>query len=399
MKTLMVITYWSFYDALIQSYTLPYVRIIKNILPKDYKIILVTFDKEPKQFESEIEPGIYNISFRMHGFGLKAIMEVFYSLLKLKKVVKSRNVFALHGWCATGNGLAWALSKISGLRFIADSFEPNAEPMVETGTWKKNSIAFRIQFWLEKKTARFAGELIAISPHMQGYMESKYHINREIKYIKPACVDIDLFHTSRKKNHKLLRELDLEGKIVCVYAGKTGGFYLDQELFDFFAAASKKWGELFRVIFLSSQTKDTLLPFIRKSGFPEHQLILKFIPHYLVPDYMGLADFAVGPYKSVPSRKTCSPLKNGEYLALGLPIVITPDISNDSELIELYNCGVVLRDLSQNDYMEALDKIEKMIADDHVKNATAERCRQIAETYRNFDIAYKIYQDIYGHLS
>ena len=45
-KNILVLTHWSFQDALIQTYTLPYVRLIRKNIASDRKIILVTFEQD-----------------------------------------------------------------------------------------------------------------------------------------------------------------------------------------------------------------------------------------------------------------------------------------------------------------------------------------------------------------
>jgi len=45
-KNVLILTYWSYHDALIQTYTLPYVRIIKKYLPAKSKIFLVTLEQK-----------------------------------------------------------------------------------------------------------------------------------------------------------------------------------------------------------------------------------------------------------------------------------------------------------------------------------------------------------------
>ena len=46
MKNLLILTYWSYKDALIQTYTLPYVRIIRKNLPQKSKIYLFTIEQD-----------------------------------------------------------------------------------------------------------------------------------------------------------------------------------------------------------------------------------------------------------------------------------------------------------------------------------------------------------------
>ena len=108
---------------------------------------------------------------------------------------------------------------------------------------------------------------------------------------------------------------------------------------------------------------------------------------------MGLEDFALCPVKPVPTKKYCSPIKTGEYWSMGLPVVITDNISNDSTIIEQNNAGHVLRSLNENEYSKAVEHINELLKEDPAELSI--RIRKLAEQYRNFDIARKIYSEIY----
>ena len=85
------------------------------------------------------------------------------------------------------------------------------------------------------------------------------------------------------------------------------------------------------------------------------EIIVKcFVPHAEVPNYMGLGDFGIIPFVPVPSKRYGSPIKTGEYMAMGLPTVITKDISDDSDLIEKYQIGTVLKELTSQEYKKAV---------------------------------------------
>ena len=45
-NSILVLTHWSFQDALVQTYTLPYVRMIRKNIDPARKIVLVTFEQE-----------------------------------------------------------------------------------------------------------------------------------------------------------------------------------------------------------------------------------------------------------------------------------------------------------------------------------------------------------------
>ena len=108
---------------------------------------------------------------------------------------------------------------------------------------------------------------------------------------------------------------------------------------------------------------------------------------------MGLADFGITPVKSVPTKRFCTPIKDGEYWALGLPVIISKNISNDSEIIEENNIGYVLENYSEDEFTRAFIKIKALIEE---KAETQKRAMNAANKYRDFSIAEKIYQSIYS---
>jgi len=63
---ILVFTYWPMNDALIQTYTLPYVNIIRNIINKERKIYIITLEKNPNKELTEISPGIFNLQLPWH---------------------------------------------------------------------------------------------------------------------------------------------------------------------------------------------------------------------------------------------------------------------------------------------------------------------------------------------
>jgi hypothetical protein len=77
---------------------------------------------------------------------------------------------------------------------------------------------------------------------------------------------------------------------------------------------------------------------------------------------------------------------------MGLPVVISPRISDDSEIIEKENTGVVIDFSNGNALAGSIDKLETLMKD---KVALKEKIRQIAIRYRSFEIAKKIYKEIY----
>lgn len=395
-KHILVLTYWGIGDALIQTYTLPYLRIIRNILPEGSTIRFLTLERNGGTTgETLIEKGIYHFSFTLYPFGLKAGFSWLSNLRKLEKLVHKKNISTIHTWCTSAGSVGWLLSKRTGVPLVLDSFEPHAEAMVETGTWKRNGIAHRTLFFLEKKQTHHAQWLIGVVAGMKKYAAEKYKYNGENFLFKPACVDLNNFNLSKRKDPALLELLGLKDKITCVYLGKFGGLYLREQAFTFFKRGFDRWGDKFRVLLITSAKREEIDTLCTNAGIDPANVISKFLPPVEVPVYLGLADFAISGMKSAPSRLCCTPIKNGEYWAMGLPVVIAPGISEDSEIIATSGTGVICKDLTEEETQTTLNEVEKLTKANE-DGSLSEKIHELAVKHRNYKIAEEVYKKIYG---
>ena len=402
MKNLLILTYWSYKDALIQTYTLPYVRIIKKNLPQKSKIYLFTIEQDffkmtDAQWQQEKEKlkqeNIYLIRFRYSKFGLKMILKFIRIFISLSTLIITKKISKIHAWCTPAGAIGYILSVLTFKPLIIDSYEPHAESMVENGEWIKQSKAFKILFWFEKKMSRKAKTVIALTEGMKHYAKQKYNTQFVKYYVKPSMVNLHKFSFENINNDALIQELRYENKIVGIYAGKFGGIYLKEEVFQLLKTAYTYWDDKFRILILTNSSKQEIYDLAKKVNIPKEILDVKFVNYSEIEKYYKLAHFAINPVKPVPSKRYCTSIKDGEYWAMGLPVIITKNISDDSDIIEKENIGYVLKELNNNEYQKAILKIDELLKQD--KTQLKQKIRNIAIKYRDFSIAEKIYSDIY----
>ena len=400
---ILVITQWSFKDPLIQTYTLPYVNIIREKLPPGSRIFLVTFeqdrlrltDSEKKVTKAELErKGIEWIPYSYASFGLVSIIGWIGNIIHLFSLILFRRVRHIHAWAPTAGALGYVLSRLTATPLIIDSYEPHAEAMVENGTWKSSSMKFKILYRFERLISKHARYLVSATEGMKEYAKTKYGVSPKNFLVKPACVDLEKMNPSVRKNANMLRELGLEHKIVGVYAGKFGGIYLQEEAFDLIAEAVKYWGDKFRMLLLTPEEPERVYALAKKSGIGSESLVIRFVPHHQIAQYLGLGDFGITPVKPVPTKRYCTPIKDGEYWALGLPVIITKNISDDSQIILDNEAGAVIESLDVPGYRSAIEKIDQLLKGDPEK--LREKIHGLAVRYRSFGIADKVYEEIYG---
>ncbi|MCU0435822.1 MAG: glycosyltransferase [Bacteroidia bacterium] len=399
---LLVLTYWSYRDALVQTYTLPYVRVMKQYCTG--KIYLVTLEQPQlplsaderaaikKQLATE---GIVPVFLRYQPFGMAAAAGWAFKLLRLWWLVVSSGVKGIHTWCTPAGMIGVMLSRTTGKPLVADSFEPHAEPMVETGEWPANGRAFRTLFAWEKKLAHRARAIIALTQSMKAYSAEKYAMPQKPFYIKPALIDFEKLPAFTSAQRLAFRQQHgLDDKVVCVMAGKTGGLYYEQEVFEFFAACATHWGQKFHALLLSPTPESRLHQLAAAAAFPAAQMTVRFVPHKDVFEWMNAADFAFNPCRPVPSRRHGTSIKNSEYWACGLPVVLAANISDDSDLIAQHEMGAVLTRMENAEFQIAAEKISSLL---HKPQELHSRIKQFAYQTRNMALAHNIYRDIYAN--
>jgi hypothetical protein len=403
-KHVLVTTFWSYKDALVQTYTLPYLKLIHQNLPPGSIIYLLTLEQPRYLIGPEEWPGIRAglaehgielVSFPYQAYGFKSWLNWAKIIFSLYFLVARKNVAYIHSFCTPGGLPGYLLSVFTGRPLVLDSYEPHAEASVENGDWTRDSFRFRFLFALERLMSHRAKVVIAAAEGMRAYAKEKYQATFRRFYVKPACVDLALFSEKDRKKPELLQALGYEDKVVCVYAGKFGGIYLAKEVFDFLRVAHQHWGERFRVLILSSHSPAEVDVLAEASGVDRSIIEVRFVRHAEIAGYLGLADFALTPVKPIPTKRYCTPIKDGEYWALGLPVVITPNISDDSQIIETEQIGSVLREFTEADYARVVQEIDALLT----QTPPAElyqKIRAVAVKYRSFGLAERVYREIYG---
>ncbi len=405
MKNILVLTYWSYKESLIQAYTLPYLKIILNSLPDNSRIHLFTLEKKSYQLSQKEKSilqntlsnqGISLISAYYRPYGILMLFSWIYTILKLTFFCKRKKFDYIHAWCTPAGAAGFLISKLTGIPLIIDSYEPHADAMVEVGTWGKNSMAYKILSYLEKKQTSHAKSIIGLTSATPNYIHDRFGIELKRYYLKPACVDLDQFNPFMKKDQYLVKHLVLEDHVICVYAGKIGGIYLEKEIFDFFKVCLDFFEGKFIALILSDADEKTIHTLAQNSNFPLSKIRLFNVEHAQIQKYLLFADFALNPVKPVPSKRYCTSIKDGEYWATGLPVVITPNIADDSVIIKTTNSGAIIQQLNEAGYLEAVEIIQSML-NNVSRSALKKRIRKLAEKYRNYSIAQKVYQEIYSN--
>ena len=113
------------------------------------------------------------------------------------------------------------------------------------------------------------------------------------------------------------------------------------------------------------------------------------VEHEQVPTWLSASDFAFSLHAPTPNKLFVNPIKNGEYWANGLPILMPMGIGDDSSIIEENPISGVIFDNKTN-IINALDRMQKLLS----KTGIRSQIPDFAVKYRNISIVEEVYSKV-----
>ena len=159
-----------------------------------------------------------------------------------------------------------------------------------------------------------------------------------------------------------------------VYAGKWSGWYAVSEMMDFVAVARNHLPNL-RLLVLTQEPQDRCRHAAKERNIDDI-LTVRAAARESMVDYLSAADVGLSFRLPLPSASACSPVKNGEYLACGLPIVALDGVGDYSRLIATREVGVLLKRLDAAEYQRGALELRNLMNDSLLN----ERCREVAKS-------------------
>ena len=352
MRPIFIFAYYSYKDPVFQSSVLPYFT--KPESQEKRKIILLTW--EQNQFElSDQEVGdikrdlkeqdIFWYKVKWHSGRFKMLKKAydfifgfFFSFLLVLKY----KVSVIYSEGFPGAIISHFVSLLSQRPHIIHTFEPHADYMADAGVWKRNSWEYLLIKYLEITIANYAKAIITATSAYKEILEKK-GVNTKI-VVLPSCIDTEVYKFSAQAREKIRTELNIKNdQVVITYLGKLGGMYMEEELFKFFSQCLQFNPEKFRFFLFTKIAHDSLKGYLQKYCISEKVLLCKYLKKEDVPAYLSASDIGFCAVRPIPSQRYSSPIKNGEYWACGLPIIIPEGVSDDFILVrENLNTGILI---------------------------------------------------------
>ena len=390
---LLYIGTWSFGDPLSRSTILPHLEVLKHEFNFS-KIVYCSLERSSStssnlQQNSEMFhlPYFTKSEFRM----VENISSYIKYFVHLRKAIDKHRIDMIICRGALAGSLGYKLWKYTNIDFLVESFEPHSQYMVEAGTWSVWNPKFIIQKYFENKQKKHALGLMPVSVNYKNKLLSE-GIEKDRIQVLPCTVDTGVFKPSEDSTQTRERLGFFKDQIIGIYVGKFGDIYLDKETFYIFKKSFQYFGSDFRLIILSPQSGQSIMERVHSHKLDPDKVMVSYVDAVGLKDFLTIADFAYCTVRPGKSSHFCCPVKNGEYWAMGLPVVIPHGIGDDSELIETHNAGVILKNFKEAHLFDCFEGLNNILNEPNHKI----RIRELAKKYRSREFIQRAYSHFFG---
>lgn len=390
--------YFGLREPLVQTQVLPYLR---ELVRGGVSMSLLTFEAEPRgswveEWRERLRrEGIEWDVLRYHKRPTlpATLFDILAGAWRAARIVRRRGVTILHARSHVGAAIGALAKTLTGARLLFDIRGFLPEEYVDSGNWRKGGLLFRLTKAAERFLFRAADGFVVLTDAARKMLFPNGAEGRPVETI-PCCISAERA-APRGDRDAVRAELGVSERVVFVYVGALGGYYLVREMAELLAVAREHDSRVFALV-LTQSPPAPMVAELERAGFGAgDSLVLRADPQD-VPRYLGAADVALSIIRSSIARVPSSPTKFAEYLGAGLPVLSGAGIGDMDAHIADGRVGVVLRSFDRAAYAGALRELETLRRDPGL----AARCRRTArERYDLETIGGVRYRRIYDALA
>lgn len=390
-KNILFISNSSLRDPILHSQGLPF---LYNLNHTKYKPFVISFEEttlsrmESLELQSIINKYDSKIDFFPVTINNKGILPCwFYFIWKrskiLNSIVRQYDIKLLHArsfYPAFLSIIVKIIFKLS-VKVIYDNRGLYIDEKILSGDIKKASIKEKFFRWSEKYTVKNCDKMVVVSNQFKSYILNKSQnktLSKIVVIPNRTLIDMNINLTQKYNN-----------RIVLVYSGSSAIWQNLSELKKLFIQSLNIFDDvMFKII---SYEKDKFQNLFSQESELLSMVDIISVEPAKVKEELSKCNCGILLRENNLINNVSSPLKFAEYLAAGLPVLLSEGVGDTESIIQKYNVGVIIKN---SDYVTALKELRELLNDQNLYH----RCLKIANEEFNLKNSFKQYQEIYDKL-
>ena len=397
-KNILYLSYDGMTDPLGQSQVLPY---IIGLTKKGYHFHLISFEK-PDRFLAHMKDILKicdenNITWVPMLYTKRpplfsTIWDVWRMKRKASELNKEYSFSMVHCRSYLSALIGLSMKRRFKTAFLFDMRGFWADERVDGNIWTlKNPIYRWVYNYFKRKEKIFfstADHIISLTNEGKKEILSWNgfeNLTNKISVI-PCCVDIVKFDKKRVSAEMLkVKKLELginDSQFIMGYVGSIGTWYMLEEMLSFYKRSSNSLTDpLF--LFVTKENPKDIYKLSDDLEIPRNEIIVTSCNHADMPLYMSLFSCSIFFIKPLYSKKASSPTKQGELMAMGIPIMCNDKVGDTAGIVRKYNSGLVI----------SSDKINESVMSDYTFSES--KAIEGAQEYFGLEKGLNTYGEIY----
>lgn len=399
----------SFKDPLFNGLMYPYLLEHQRQSPQAFCYHIITEEQQayalPVAEQAQLQAQLAQQNIQWHPLPYRGGRFILFKKLwnfvrlffKLWRIKRKEKVKLIVGFLAIAGGYAFLISRILRLKLLVFCFEPHSLYMKEFGIWSAKSLKYKILHQVEVWQATKADYVTAPTKHTVQLLND-WHSKANISRV-PISVDTDKFSFSAAARTRIRQENGVpDGRYAILYLGKFGGIYYSaQEVAEFCKRLLDAEPTLFFFTISPTPSDEVKQAYLAAGLQPSDFVVLNKIPYSEIEGYISACDMGMVAIPPLDSQRYRTPVKIGNYLACGLPILLNKGIADDDDMAEEEKVGVVFDSLTQENLQAPLHTLRQLMQEDTLQLQA--RCRTAAIHHRGLqnsvDVLLEIFEAVY----
>jgi glycosyltransferase involved in cell wall biosynthesis len=311
------------------------------------------------------------------------LFDAYVGMRYASRLVRENKIEMVHARGHIAATIAMALKRKFGIKMIFDVRGLMAEEYVDANHWPERGVRYRVTKTAERRILAATDAVVTLTDRIWPIIRDWNGLRgRKVHHaVIPCCVDLSQFRINEIERTRRRTELGLADRLVLVYSGSLDGWYLTEQMADFFARVVQKRPDA-HLLWLTNGMPERVRQLMAARGIDESDFTIRSVATTEVSSYLAAGDFGLSFIKRCFSKLASSPTKNAEYLACGLPLVINAGIGDSDALITEWQAGVLIDELTEPGFDNAYAEMETLLVD----RETRSKARAVAERLFALDV-------------